>query len=593
MKRKLITLLLSTLLAACLWSQQRTDTPELKYEENHSLTWEEAISFYRDLDERYDEATLLEMGMTDAGQPLHLFIISSDGESDPVKIHGEGKAIVLINNGIHPGEPEGIDASARFAADLLANRDGLKKYLRNCSVAIIPVYNIGGALTRSRYWRINQNGPDEKGARRNTRFLDLNRDFVKQDSRDARAFAGIYRFLDPDVFLDTHTTNGSDHQFTVTLIATQPEKMFPEMEQFFRNEMLKELYSRMKEAQKNEMVPYVQYTERGEIKGITGFEEHAYYSTGYSALFNSFGFMTETLVYKPYPERVKGTLQFITELVRYTSLNHKEILRLRAEANHRTLEAEKIVLDWEQDTTKWDFLEYHGYRYEEATAPITGRKSGFYNREKPYTETIRYYNYFNPSITVTVPDAYIVPFAWEEVIERLAVNGVEMHQLQNDTVLTVESYYIDGFEPARRATQGHYFNSKVQVRPVTQEVEFFKGDYIVPVNQRSNKYIVTMLEPQSESGFFAWNFFDSFLEGQDWYSVWGFESHLKELLDHDPALREAFEKAKREDAKVASDPVAQLQWLYQHTPASELEKRTRLYPVGRLMNAGKLLNTRN
>ena len=593
MKRRLITLLLITFLAAGLWSQKRSDTPELKYEENHSLTWEEAISFYRDLDEKYDEATLLEMGMTDAGQPLHLFIISSDGESIPAKIHDEGKAIVLINNGIHPGEPEGIDASARFAADLLANRDGLKKYLRNCSVAIIPVYNIGGALTRSRYWRINQNGPEEKGARRNTRFLDLNRDFVKQDSRDARAFAGIYRFLDPDVFLDTHTTNGSDHQFTVTLIATQPEKMFPEMEQFFRNDMLKELYSRMKETQKNEMVPYVQYTERGEIKAITGFEEHAYYSTGYSALFNSFGFMTETLVYKPYQERVKGTLQFITELVRYTSLNHKEILKLRAEANRRTMEAKEYVIDWEQDTLRWDSIEYHGYSYEETTTPITGRKSGFYNRNKPYTETIRYYNYFNPATTVTAPEAYILPFAWEEVIERLAVNGVEMHQLQHDTILTVESYYIDSFEPARRATQGHYFNSKVQIRTVTQEVDFYKGDYVIPVNQRSNKYIVTMLEPQSESGFFAWNFFDSYLEGQDWYSVWGFESHLKELLDHDPALREAFEKAKREDAKVASDPVAQLQWLYQHTPASELEKRTRLYPVGRLMNAGRLLNTMN
>jgi len=593
MKRRLITLLLITFLAAGLWSQKRSDTPELKYEENHSLTWEEAISFYRDLDEKYDEATLLEMGMTDAGQPLHLFIISSDGESIPAKIHDKGKAIVLINNGIHPGEPEGIDASARFAADLLANRDGLKKYLRNCSVAIIPVYNIGGALTRSRYWRINQNGPEEKGARRNTRFLDLNRDFVKQDSRDARAFAGIYRFLDPDVFLDTHTTNGSDHQFTVTLIATQPEKMFPEMEQFFRNDMLKELYSRMKETQKNEMVPYVQYTERGEIKAITGFEEHAYYSTGYSALFNSFGFMTETLVYKPYQERVKGTLQFITELVRYTSLNHKEILKLRAEANRRTMEAKEYVIDWEQDTLRWDSIEYHGYSYEETTTPITGRKSGFYNRNKPYTETIRYYNYFNPATTVTAPEAYILPFAWEEVIERLAVNGVEMYQLQNDTILTVESYYIDSFEPARRATQGHYFNSKVQIRTVTQEVDFYKGDYVIPVNQRSNKYIVTMLEPQSESGFFAWNFFDSYLEGQDWYSVWGFESHLKELLDHDPALREAFEKAKREDAKVASDPVAQLQWLYQHTPASELEKRTRLYPVGRLMNAGRLLNTMN
>ncbi|MCK7540728.1 MAG: hypothetical protein MZV63_62500 [Marinilabiliales bacterium] len=164
-----------------------------------------------------------------------------------------------------------------------------------------------------------------------------------------------------------------------------------------------------------------------------------------------------------------------------------------------------------------------------------------------------------------------------------------MHQLQNDTTMTVEAYYIDSFEPAKRATQGHYFNSKVQLRAVTREVEYLKGDYVIPLNQRANKYIVTMLEPQSESGFFAWNFFDSFLEGQDWYSVWGFESHLKELLDHDPVLRAAFDKARSEDERMAADPVVQLQWLYQNTPVSEMENRTRLYPVGRLMQAGNCI----
>lgn len=580
------TLALSLLLlmtATQVMAQEQSTLPRLSYMENQSLTYDEAISFYAVLDSLWPEATLLEMGMTDAGRPLHLFIISDDRDFDPQEIHRKGKSIVLINNGIHPGEPEGIDASAQFAADILSDKNGMRRYLRNCVVAIIPVYNIGGTLARSPYWRINQNGPEEKGARRNSRFLDLNRDFVKQDSRNARAFAEIFHYLDPDVFLDTHTTNGSDHQFTVTLIATQPEKMHPGMEEFFRDEMLPGLYSSMISRHNNEIVPYVQYTERGEIKAIIGFDEHAYYSTGYSALFNSFGFMTETLVYKPYSQRVEGTLQFITELVRYSAENSNKILKVRQEANRRTLSAKDYVIDWEQDSTRWDLITFRGYRYEESTAPITGRKTGFYNHDRPYTDTIRYYNYFNPAVTVRAPEAYIVPFAWEEVIERLLANGVEMHQIQSDTTLTLETYYIESWEPARRATQGHYFNSRVKVRTVTQEIQYLKGDYIIPLNQRANKYIVTMLEPQSESGFFAWNFFDSFLEGQDWYSVWGFESHLKELLDSDPELRAAYEKARSEDAEMAADPVKQLQWLYQNTPASQLERRTRLYPVGRIM----------
>lgn len=584
MRRTLSILMLLLVLMPFMAAQEKKPLPKLRYDDNQSLTWEEAINYYQILDETYPEARLMEMGMTDAGRPLHLFVISPEKEFDPEVIRRKGKAVILINNGIHPGEPEGIDASAQYASDILSDRKRMNSELKNCVIAIIPVYNIGGALTRSPYYRINQNGPDEKGARRNTRFLDLNRDFVKQDSRDARAFAEIYRWLDPDVFLDTHTTNGSDHQFTVTLIATQPEKMHPEMELFFRKKMLPDLYERMKSVHNNEMVPYVQYTERGEIKAITGFEEHPYYSTGYSALFNSFGFMTETLVYKPYAERVRSTLQFITELVRFTSENHKEMLALRAEANRMTLSASEYVLDWEQDTSRWDLITFRGYKWEETTMPFSGRKTGTYNREKPYVDTIRYYNYFKPALTVTVPDAYIVPFAWEEVIERLKNNGVQMSQLEADTTLNVESFYIESYEPAKRATQGHYYNTNVRVKRVNQEVAYLKGDYIVPVNQRANKYIIYMLEPQSESGFFAWNFFDSFLEGQDWYSVWGFESHLKELLDKDPALRSAFEKAKKEDEKVAADPVAQLQWLYQNTPVSELEKRTRLYPVGRLFN---------
>lgn len=586
MKRISLINFLLLIPVCCITAQDRSALQALRYDENHSLTWQEAISFYSELDKAWPEALLMEMGMTDAGKPLHLFLMTDDGKFDPAEIRKEGKAIVLINNGIHPGEPEGIDASAQFAYDLFTNRDGMRKYLGNCVVAIIPVYNVGGALTRSRYYRINQNGPDDKGARRNTRFLDLNRDFVKQDSRDARAFAEIYQYLDPDVFLDTHTTNGSDHQFTVTLIATQPERMFPDMEKFFRNRMLPELYTRMKSDYNNEMVPYVQYTERGEIKAIAGFEEHLYYSTGYASLYNSFAFMTETLVYKPYSERVKGTWQFINELVRFTSENRKQILKLRDQAAKLTLTKKEYVLDWEQDTSRWDLIPFRGYRYEETTTPITGRKTGFYNHDRPYNDTIKYYNYFLPSVTVTAPDAYIVPFAWEEVINRLRINGVEMKQFQNDTSLMAETYYIENYEPARRATQGHYLNSAVKVRSVTQEMDFMKGDYLIPVNQKAKNYIVYMLEPQSESGFFAWNFFDSFLEGQDWYSVWGFESHLKELLDHDAVLRASFEKAKSESSDLSTDPVAQLQWLYQHTPVSELEKRTMLFPVARI-NPGK------
>ncbi len=330
------------------------------------------------------------------------------------------------------------------------------------------------------------------------------------------------------------------------------------------------------------MVPYVEYSDHGPVNSILGFEEYPFFSTGYAALFNTFSFMTETLIYKSFAERVEATYQFITQLTRFTSENSDEIVQLRAEANKSVSGLKDFVIKWDVDTTRWDKLAFKGYMWEDTITPISGRKSGYYNHKKPYTDTIKYFDYFNPSITVKVPEAYIVPFAWEEVIKRMQLNGVKMYQLKSDTTIKVETYYIDSYEPVKRPTQGHYINTNVKVHSVTQDIRYHTGDYVIPVNQRANRYIVYMLEPQSEAGFFAWNFFDSFLEGQDWYSVWGFESHLKSLLDTDMELRAAFNKQKELDKNFENDHIAQLNWLYQNTPASQLEKRRMLYPVGRI-----------
>ena len=85
----------------------------------------------------------------------------------------------------------------------------------------IPVYNVDGALSRQDTSRVNQNGPEAFGFRGNARHLDLNRDFIKADSLNARTFAQVFTRWDPDVMVDTHTSNGADYQHVVTLIATQ------------------------------------------------------------------------------------------------------------------------------------------------------------------------------------------------------------------------------------------------------------------------------------------------------------------------------------------------------------------------------------
>ena len=199
-----------------------------------SATYDECISFYRALAKSSGIIKLEECGLTDAGKPLHLVIVSKDKIFTPAEIKKSGKIVLMINNGIHPGEPDGIDACMMFIRSLVTHAGkvplrGLDydTLLNHVVVIAIPIYNIDGALNRNDYSRVNQLGPKEYGFRANAENRDLNRDFVKCDTRNTRSFIEIFQKWKPELFIDTHTTDGDDYQYKMTYIATLPAKLEP------------------------------------------------------------------------------------------------------------------------------------------------------------------------------------------------------------------------------------------------------------------------------------------------------------------------------------------------------------------------------
>ncbi len=260
----------------------------LRYEENKTFSYNEIISAYQYLDKTYAEAKLFEVGLTDIGKPLHLFVISKDQDFNPTSIHAKGKCVIFINNGIHPGEPPGIDASIQFSEDLLSGKDGMNKLLENTVICIVPVYNLGGCLNRSPYHRTNQVTPPEAGFRGNAQNLDLNRDFIKMDSKNARSLIKAFHNWKPEVFLDTHVTNGSDHQYVITLISTVFQRLPEPMSKFFKEKMIPDLFTQMKKTP-YEMTPYVNWMKGGSNpdKGIAAYFDTPRVSTGFASMFNT------------------------------------------------------------------------------------------------------------------------------------------------------------------------------------------------------------------------------------------------------------------------------------------------------------------
>ena len=556
-----------------------TQEVDLRYEDNYSLTYPEVIEAYQQLDKKYSTAKLLTYGPTDFGKPLHLFVISKSKIFNPQTLRKKGYRIVMVNNGIHPGEPCGIDASIKLARDILNKKDGLLEIMDSTVLCIIPVYNIGGAHNRSQYNRANQVGPQEQGFRGNAKNLDLNRDWAPMTSLNAQSFAQIFHLWKPNILIDTHTTNGADYQYVMTLIPSHPMELPPMLGEYYDKVMEPFLYHEM-EKSGYEMIPYVSPMGQTPESGIQQYYNPVRYTTGYGRAFNTITLMTEAHMFKPFSDRVLATYEFIMATIDFTSSNGSILRELREQADNFVANKDDYELQWELDTTNVETISFKGYEAEFISSEITGGKRLRYDRDKPFTKDIPYYRYYKPTLTVTKPDFYIIPQAWHEVIHRLQINDVKMHRFERDTVLEVEAYYITDYKTNMSwNTNGHSLNTNVQMRREMQQIQFYSGDYIIPTNQPTNQYIVEMLEPQGYDSFFTWNFFDSVLQRKEYFSPYVFEDFAKEMLNNDSALREEFEAKKKEDKEFASSPYAQLSFIYQRSPY--FEKSFMRYPIFR------------
>lgn len=557
----------------------------LRYDESVSVTYEQAVEAYRALAEKYENAELFTEGLTDVGRPLHLFVISEDKDFDPVSLHKKGKVVVLINNGIHPGEPCGIDASIKFVRRVLSEK-AYRPLLGKVVLAVIPVYNIGGTLNRNEYWRPQQPGPEESGFRGNARNLDLNRDFAKQDTRNARSFAEIFHKWNPDIFLDTHTTNGSDHKHVITLISTNKDRFsLPQLGDFVKNTFEKGLYDKMAETE-YDMIPYISWMHEDPQDGVIEYFTSASFSTGYTALFNTISFMTENHVYKPFKDRVLSVYEFELALLKTAYENAERIKNLRSKANRSAEKMQNFIIERELDTTRFDVFTYTGYKYLPTKSPFTGLERKAYNHDSVFTVDIPFYRYYKAKTSVKKPELYIIPQAWREAIGVLKRSGTKMYRLVEDYATEAEVYYIVNNKKAARQYNGHISNTSFDLRSETQTIQYYKGDYVVPLNQSRNTFIMEMLEPKASSSLFRWNFFDPILERREYMIPNGFEKVAPQVLERNPELKKAWELKKAEDSEFAENHYLQLWYIYSRSPYDE--KSYLRYPVGRITDVADL-----
>lgn len=558
-------------------------TPYEKGNYTKTATYYETYEWYRKIQKNFPQRTsLFEIGTTDIGLPMYCFKIVGVSIANPNQPVERQK--VLINNNIHPGEPEGTDACMLLVKDMLTDGHRFRNMFNHVDVYIILQFNVDGTLNRSSTSRANQDGPDEYGFRGNAKNLDLNRDFVKLDSRNTQTLVSFMAKEKFDYFVDNHTSNGADYQYTLTYFHTRIEKLpsYLVKTTLMVDTMLKS--SLLNAGWPTS--PYVNTMQEVPDSGLVGFYESPRYATGWASLKHTIGFTVETHMLKPFHTRVDATRDFLENFLNCVSSNkiyqqkRDDQLHFRINSKLKKINVTKYN-HFKLDLGSFEWMDFLGYEFGYKPSGISGLPRLYYDRNKPKTIRLKYYNHYIPTDSVILPKAYVVPFAYKEVIDRLKLNGIEMKAFKADTSMLCNISYILDYKTVKDPYEGHYLHSQVKTRDTMLRINVYAGDKLIFVTPENSDFLSATLEPKSPDSYFCWNFFDGILQQKEGYSAYVFEDKAVEILSKNYDLKVSLMKKQQQDLVFAKDAGAQLDYIYKHS--EYYEKSHKRYPVYRVL----------
>lgn len=538
----------------------------------------EAVQFCRRLDAASEQAKAFTFGTSPEGREMIALAISSEGALTGAQARRSKKPLIVVQNGIHSGEIEGKDASLMFARDLLIHGKH-EQLLKGANILFIPVFSLDAHERFGPYNRINQNGPKEMGWRATAQNLNLNRDYIKADSGEMRALLRLLRDWKPDFFFDNHTTDGSDHQYVVTLALPMAQTLDPALAKWSRD-----LYEKTREKLDKDGFltgPYFDLEDQGDpTKGISVGDYSPRFSIGYMAAINRPSVLVETHMLKAYKPRVDGTywtmVRIIEECVKDAS-RLKSMIRSADDLERSTKQGSEVVLQARTTDAKRPFT-FKGYPFMPYRSEISGAMIPKWDTSKPVDFPSTFKDQFDASQRVQMPAAYAVPRQWTAVVELLQLHGLMGSRMPRDYDGVFDSVRFTDVKFSSAPFESHFAPSFKAVR--SREKGTLKaGTWVFPVSQVGAKLLAHMLEAEAPDSLLKWGFFNVIFEPKEYAEDYAMEPVAAEMLKKDAALRAEFE-ANLKDEAFAKDAGARLHFFYERSPW--FDKRLNQYPVVRL-----------
>lgn len=532
---------------------------------------------------------LASFGTTPEGRPMTVVIASGDGTFDPATAHKAGKPVVLLQAGIHPGEIEGKDAGLMLLRDIAVT--GKYPHLLDHLVLVyIPVFSVDGHENSSPYHRINQNGPDSMGFRGQSQYLNLNRDYVKADAPEMRAWLKLWQRWLPDFLIDVHTTDGADYQYDLTWYTEDPHKLNPAVSAWQHDAIVNHAILAYEKRGHLASI-YLEFKDgRDPRKGIENFGSGPRFSTGYAALQNRPALLIETHMLKPYANRVQATYDLVELMLEQINQHPIALLATTARADADTVarvhHAHALVpLTFKPDPQSTKF-ELKGYAFAISHSDISNSDWIQYDPSRPKNYTIDNWNGLLPDLSIIPPAAYAVPAQWTTIIDKLDAHGIRYQRIDHPLTIHAEGYQLDDPTWASKPFEGHLMLRDFTLHAVPREVTLPAGSVIVPLDQRAANVAINLLEPQAPDSLLHWGYLNAIFEAKEYGEPRVVEQLARDMLAKDPTMQAEFQRKLHDDPAFAASSSARLQFFFERSPWHAVQ-HVGAYPVLRL-DAGQL-----
>ena len=479
-------------------------------------------------------------GKSEEGRDLPLMVISDPKVTTPAAARKLGRPLVFVQANIHAGEVEGKEAVLMLSRRLVSG--DLKPLTRQLVILIAPDYNADGNEKVSPMNRTAQNGPvGGVGTRENSKGLDLNRDYMKLDSVEARSLVGLFNKWDPHVIVDLHTTNGSYHANHLTYSPILNPNADPRLIEFTRERMLAPIRDRMLKTHNWRTYYYGNFAPEegggresarvdpanpGNVTWRT-FDHRPRFGNNYAGLRNRIAILSEAYSYLDFKGRVEVTEDFVEEIWRSAAAHAKQIMTLTAQAD-RVLAAPVSAKPVELGIN----FEIRALpeRVEIVVGDVTKVPNPRSGRDMlamaPVATPVlmKEYGIFAATRSLPLPRGWVIPRgssngALAAATDRLRWHGVRVEEVADETQVAVERFSIDAITKAPKPFQGH---QEARLTGTYGKAQFTvpAGSLYIPANQPLARLAFYLLEPESDDGLVTWNIIEEGLSAGQTYPIY-------------------------------------------------------------------------